>query len=63
MAGADTFGAFARSLGLRPGDLIARIDGTEIESVAQLTEVLSVERDEWELTVERDGKVKTVTVR
>ena len=55
--------SFARSLGLRPGDLIARIDGTEIESVAQLTEVLSVERDEWELTVERDGKVKTVTVR
>jgi Do/DeqQ family serine protease len=55
--------SFARSLGLRPGDIIARIDGTEIESVAQLTEVLSVERDEWELTVERDGKVKTVTVR
>ena len=55
--------SFARSLGLRPGDLIARIDSTDIESVAQLTEVLSVERDEWELTVERDGKVKSVTVR
>jgi serine protease Do len=55
--------SFARSLGLRPGDIIARIDDTEIETVAQLAEVLSVEHDEWKLTVERDGKVKTVTVR
>jgi serine protease Do len=55
--------SFARSLGLRPGDIIARIDDTEIETVDQLVEVLSVEHDEWKLTVERDGKVKTVTVR
>ena len=56
-------GSFARSLGLRPGDIIARINGTQIETVAQLRELVSVESDEWELTVERDGKVKTVTVR
>jgi len=55
--------SFARSLGLRPGDIIARINGTEIKSVAQLAQILSVERDEWQLTIERDGKVKTVTVR
>jgi serine protease Do len=56
-------GSFARSLGLRPGDLIARVNGTEIETVAQLRELVSVESDAWELTIERDGKVKTVTVR
>jgi len=55
--------SFARSLGLRPGDIVARINGTEVENVAQLRELVSTENDEWELTVERDGKVKTVTVR
>jgi len=56
-------GSFARSLGLKPGDIIARINGSEIENVAQLREIVSAEHDAWELTVERDGKVKTVTVR
>ena len=46
-----------------PGDIVARINGTEIDTVAQLAEVLAVDSDEWELTVERDGKVKTVKVR
>jgi serine protease Do len=55
--------SFARSLGLRPGDIVARSNGTEVDTVAQLAELLSAEHDEWELTVERDGKVKTVKVR
>jgi serine protease Do len=56
-------GSFARNLGLRPGDLIARINGVEIESVDQLRKLLATDHDEWELTVARDGRVKTVTVR
>ena len=56
-------GSFGRRLGLKPGDIIARINGSEIENVAQLREIVSAEHDAWELTVERDGKVKTVTVR
>ena len=56
-------GSFARNLGIRPGDIIARINGVDIKSVAQLRDLVSVEREEWALTIERDGKVKTVTVR
>jgi serine protease Do len=56
-------GSFARSLGLRPGDIVERINGTQVDTVAQLRELVSAESDAWELTIERDGKVKTVTVR
>jgi serine protease Do len=56
-------GSFARNLGIQPGDIIARVNGVDIESVDQLQELVSVEQDEWALTIQRDGKVKTVTVR
>jgi Do/DeqQ family serine protease len=55
-------GSFARNLGLRPGDVIARINGTDVKNVAQLRELVSGQPEEWELTIERDGKIKTVTV-
>ena len=55
-------GSFASNLGLRPGDIIARVNGTEVKTVAQLRELVSGQPEEWELTIERDGKVKTVTV-
>ncbi len=56
-------GSFARNLGLRPGDIIARVNGEDVRDVAQLQELVSQSHDEWELSIERDGKVKTVTVR
>jgi len=56
-------GSFARNLGLRPGDIIARVNGTNVESVDQLRELMSASQDEWQLSIERDGKTKTVTVR
>jgi Do/DeqQ family serine protease len=56
-------GSFARSLGLRPGDIVARVNGTDVQTVDQLSKLMAVSQDEWELTVERDGKTKTVTVR
>ncbi|WP_119301811.1 DegQ family serine endoprotease [Dongia deserti] len=56
-------GSFARNLGIRPGDIIARINGVQIQNVKQLRQLVSAEQDKWALTVERDGKVKTVTVR
>jgi Do/DeqQ family serine protease len=56
-------GAFARNLGIQPGDIIARINDVDIKTVEQLRKLVSVEQDEWTLTIERDGKRKTVTVR
>jgi len=56
-------GSFARNLGLRPGDIVARVNGTAVENVQQLRQLVATEQDEWQLSIERDGKTKTVTVR
>jgi serine protease Do len=56
-------GSFARQLGVRPGDIVARVNGTAVENVDQLRELVSADQDEWELSIERDGKIKTLTVR
>jgi serine protease Do len=56
-------GSFARELGLRQGDVIARVNGREIDSVAGLQAALGESRDEWEITIMRNGKLKSVTVR
>ena len=56
-------GSFARNLGLRPGDIVARVNGTNVENVEQLSKLMASSQDEWQLSIERDGKTKTVTVR
>jgi serine protease Do len=55
-------GSFARELGLKPGDVIARINGIEIETIAGLQAALSEPRDEWEISIMRDGKLQTTKV-
>jgi Do/DeqQ family serine protease len=55
-------GSFARELGLRPGDLIARINDRDIDTVDDLQAALSEPRDEWEVSIMRDGKLQSVTV-
>ena len=56
-------GSYARELGLRQGDIIARINGTEIETVDKLQQALGEPHDEWEIAIMRNGKLQTVTVR
>ena len=56
-------GSYARELGLRPGDIVARVNGANIANVKQLKTALADEQDQWELSIERDGKIKTFTVR
>ena len=55
-------GSYARELGLRSGDIIARVNGTDIDDVATLKDVLSRPTDRWELAIDRGGKVSTFTV-
>jgi Do/DeqQ family serine protease len=55
-------GSYARELGLKPGDVVARVNGANIENVKQLKVALADAHDEWELSIERDGKIKTFTV-
>jgi Do/DeqQ family serine protease len=47
----------ARRVGLRPGDIIARVNAQEIRSVKQLRQMLQAGRQRgWELTVRRGGE-------
>ena len=56
-------GGFAGNLGLRPGDFIRQINGTKIETTAQLVEVLGVAVQTWTLVIERGGQTITAQVR
>lgn len=55
-------GAAAR-LGLRPGDIVVRIDDQAIDTTAILTDVLRRDRREWRITVNRNGENLSVVVR
>ena len=56
-------GSYARELGLKPGDIVARVNGAAIDNVEDLKTALAGEHEEWELSIERDGKINTFTVR
>jgi serine protease Do len=55
-------GSPAARFGFRPGDIVTRINDTEIGSVAILSRVVSAEPDAWHLAVQRGSKRLTVTV-
>ena len=53
----------ARRLRLRSGDVIATVNGREIERVANLVEALSEPRERWRIAVRRGERLIEVTVR
>jgi len=57
-------GSGAAAVGIRQGDIITAINGTEISSIARLNEIKNefAPGDEIELTVYRDGRYATVSV-
>ena len=55
-------GTPAARLGFRPGDLLVAIDGSEIDSVETAKQVLRGSSGPWRLSVNRDGRVRTITV-
>ena len=54
---------FAMNAGLRPGDLIRRVNGREIGSVRDLAAVLTQGGGQWQVTIERDGQEVTANFR
>jgi len=56
-------GGFAMQAGLRPGDFIRAINGTEITSVRQLVSTLGGASRAWTLTIERNGQRITAQLR
>jgi type II secretory pathway component PulC len=49
-------------LGFRKGDVILDINGTDIDSVETLSNVLAEERGYWSLAVNRNGRLLRLRV-
>ena len=54
---------FAMNAGLRPGDLIRRVNGREINTVRDLTAQLGQSGGQWQVTIERNGQEVTANFR
>lgn len=54
---------FAMNAGLRPGDLIKRVNGKQINSVRELTSALGQGGGQWQVTIERNGQEVTANFR
>lgn len=55
-------GGPASRLGLKPGDVVAKINDQDVTSVKSLTGLLSRSGNAWRITIRRDGKLVSVTV-
>ncbi len=55
-------GSYADRFGLRPGDLLLKINDARIDAVADAVAALAVPADRWSITVSRNGKLKTIEV-
>ncbi len=51
------YGTAARSIGLRPGDIMLKINGVAIKSTGQLARVLKYPQRSWRFSIQRGGKI------
>jgi Do/DeqQ family serine protease len=54
---------FAMNAGLRPGDLIKRVNGRDIATVRDLVSAVSGDDRQWQITIERAGQEITANFR
>jgi Do/DeqQ family serine protease len=54
---------FAMNAGLRPGDLIRKVNGRDIATVADLRSVLAAQGGQWQVTIVRAGQEVTGNFR
>jgi serine protease Do len=52
----------AQRIGLRAGDLIVAVNGTDVALVEDLEDALLTESRRWQLTINRDGRVRTFEI-
>jgi Do/DeqQ family serine protease len=56
-------GSTAQRVGLRPGDIILEVNGTRIETTADLARAARQDTREWRLTISRGGQRRNVVLR
>ena len=52
----------ARKLRLKPGDILVRVNDSDIHSVADLSAIVNVNPDEWRITIKRNNRMLNVVV-
>jgi len=55
--------SYARQLGLQPGDIIVSVNGHDIERVSDLDAALDEGGRQWDIRINRDGQMRSVTVQ
>jgi serine protease Do len=55
-------GSIAARAGLRPGDVLLKINGGEVVDAHGLVEQLQAPAERWEITFRRDGKPRTLVI-
>ncbi|TXH38380.1 MAG: DegQ family serine endoprotease [Rhodospirillaceae bacterium] len=55
-------GSFADQFNLRQGDVIVKLNNRNIDTTKQLMEAVSKQADEWLITINRGGQVKTLRI-
>ena len=55
-------GGTAGRLGFRPGDMVASVNGHEVDSVKRLKKLLARRTDRWRVTIKRGGKTISMVV-
>jgi serine protease Do len=55
-------GSLANRVGVSPGDLVVRVNGNDIESVAQLKRAVARPSRRWAISVRRDDKVLKMVI-
>jgi serine protease Do len=55
-------GSYADQLGLHPGDIIVKLNDKEVPSTSDLLTMLDQPIDQWAITVNRGGQVKTLKI-
>jgi serine protease Do len=56
-------GSYADQLGLQPGDILIKINGTDVHAVDDVVALTGQPADKWSLTVSRGGQTKIIQVR
>jgi len=56
-------GSTAQRIGVRPGDIILAVSGTEVSNVDGLKRLVAGAREQWDLKIKRGGEVFSATVR
>jgi serine protease Do len=55
-------GSYADQFGLRPGDIIVKLNDHDVDSTSALSKMIDQAPDQWSITINRGGQVKTLRI-